>query len=240
MYFVFDLETVPDLELIRNAVDGTADDDAALMELATEQLSRNKSGFMPPMFHRIVSWAGLWIENTGEPRNKVSWSGENEKEGIIRLMEALSVYKDFGLIHHNGKGFDLPVITYRAMKYGLQTSSRLNTHDIKYRFSKMNVDLMDEFSNFGASMAPKLKHLGLLIGIPFKQTAEGDAVYEMFSRGELDRIEHYCYEDVMATYLVWLHLKFTVGELSDELFANLKDRATAKLKEIQERKFDVQ
>ncbi len=238
MFFVFDLETVPDLELLRKAIPDASDNDETLLEQATEQISRNKSGFMPPMFHRIVSWVGLWIENNGEPKNKVAWSGTDEKDGLVKLMEALSIYKDFGLIHHNGKGFDLPVITYRALKYGLQVTPRLNTYDIKYRFSRVNVDLMDEFSNFGASMAPKLKHLGLLIDIPFKQTAEGNEVYAMFNRGEIDQIEHYCYEDVVATYLVWLHLKYTVGELQPETFANLKDRATTKLKEIQDRSFD--
>ena len=237
MFFVFDLETVPDIDLIRNAIEDPSDDDTTLLEQATEQISRNKSGFMPPMFHKIVAWVGLWIENNGEPRNKVSWSGDNEAEGLKKLFEALSAFKDFGLIHHNGKGFDLPVITYRAMKYGLQLPPRLNTHDIKYRFSRVNVDLMDEFSNYGASMAPKLKHLGLLINIPFKQTAEGNAVHKMFQQGLIDQIEHYCYEDVMATYLVWLHLKFTVSELQSEFFNNLKDRATTKLLEIQSREF---
>lgn len=237
MFFVFDLETVPDIELIRKVIDDPSDDDASLLEQATDQISRNKSGFMPPMFHKIVSWVGLWIENNGEPRNKVAWSGDDEKEGLKRLFDALSAYKDFGLIHHNGKGFDLPVITYRALKFGLQIPIRLNTYDIKYRFSKVNVDLMDEFSNFGASMAPKLKHLGLLINIPFKQTAEGDAVYDMFQQGKLEQIEHYCYEDVMATYLVWLHLKFTVAELQVETFHNLRDRALAKLQEIQSKVF---
>jgi predicted PolB exonuclease-like 3'-5' exonuclease len=96
---------------------------------------------------------------------------------------------------------------------------------------------MDEFSNYGASMGPKLKHLGLLIDIPFKQTAEGNAVYDMFKEGKIDQIEHYCYEDVMATYLIWLHLKFTVGELQAETFSNLKERASSKLTEIQSREF---
>lgn len=237
MFFVFDLETIPDIDLLRSAVDNASADDAEMLEQATDQISRNKSGFMPPMFHKIVSWVGLWIENNGEPRNKVSWSGDDEKEGLQKLFEALLIYKDFGLIHHNGKGFDLPVITYRAMKYGLQIPVRLNTHDIKYRFSKVNVDLMDEFSNYGASMGPKLKHLGLLIDIPFKQTAEGDAVYDMYKAGKIDQIEHYCYEDVMATYLIWLHLKYTVGELQAETFANLKDRASTKLNEIQSKEF---
>jgi 3'-5' exonuclease len=233
MFFVFDLETVPDIALLRKAIENPSDDDTELLEQATEQISRNKTGFMPPMFHRIVSWVGLWIENNGDPRNKASWSGEDEKAGIQQLMDCLSAFKDFGLIHHNGKGFDLPVLTYRAMKYGLQMNNRLSAYDIKYRFSKFNVDLMDEFSNFGASQGPKLKHLGLLIDLPFKQTGEGNHVYEMFKAGDYARIEHYCYEDVMATYLVWLHLKYTSGELKTETFDNLRDRAKSKLLEIQ-------
>lgn len=79
MFFVFDLETIPDIDLLRSAVDNASEDDNEMLEQATEQISRNKSGFMPPMFHRIVSWVGLWIENNGEPRNKVSWSGDDEK-----------------------------------------------------------------------------------------------------------------------------------------------------------------
>lgn len=233
MKFVFDLETIPDIDLIRKSIDGASDDDATLMEQATEQLSRNKTGFMPPAFQRIVAWVGLWIEETGQPKNKVSWSGADEKEGLQKLIDALLTYRDFGLIHHNGKGFDLPVILYRAMKHGLQLPKRLNSQDIRYRFSKDNVDLVDEFTNYGASQWPKLKHLGALVGVPFKQTGEGNAVDVMFKEGKIEAIEHYCYEDVMATYLIWLHLKYTNGDMDAELFANLKERAMSKLVEIQ-------
>jgi 3'-5' exonuclease len=235
MFFVFDLETVPDFEFVRRVINEPNDDDTLLLEQAGEELARNKSGFLPPMYHRIVSWVGLWIDNLGEPRQKLSWNGTNEKEGLLKLIDALNTYKDFGLIHHNGRGFDLPVITYRAMKHGLQLPLRLNNREIKYRYSDRNIDLVDEFSNYGASSWPKLKHIGLLIGIPFKQIGEGNVVLEMYRNNELDRIEHYCYEDVMATYLVWLYLKYTVGDLTVERFENLRDRALLKLTEIQEK-----
>lgn len=185
------------------------------------------------MYHRMVSWVGLWIENTGGPKQKVAWSGENEKEGLKQIFDAIGTYKDFGLIHHNGKGFDIPVLTYRAMKHGLQMPVRMHDYDIRYRYSRHNVDLVDEFSNYGASSWPKLKHLGQLIGIPFKQTGEGNEVLAMFQRGELDLIEHYCYEDVMATYIVWLYHQYTAGHIPEDQFNNLKDRAMSKLEEIQ-------
>ena len=233
MFFVFDVETVPDFEFVRQVIDDPLEDEDELLIQASEDLARNSSGFLPPMYHRMISWVGLWIENNGVPKQKVGWNGTDEKEGLKELFDALSTYKDFGLVHHNGRGFDLPLLTYRALKHGLQMPKRLNHYEIKYRYSDDNVDLLDEFSNYGASSWPKLKHLGYLIGIPFKQTGEGNEVLEMFRDEKLDEIEHYCYEDVMATYVVWLHLKYTVGDITKKLFDNLNDRAMNKLDEIQ-------
>ena len=233
MFFIFDVETIPDFKFVRKVLQDQESDNDILLERASEELARNKSGFLPPMFHRMVSWVGLWIENTGEPRQKVAWNGENEKEGLKQLFDAINTYRDFGLIHHNGKGFDIPLITYRAMKHGLQMPLRMNDHEIRYRYSKQNVDLVDEFSNYGASSWPKLKHLGYLIDIPFKQTGEGNEVLAMYQEGKLDDIEHYCYEDVIATYIVWLHMKHTIGDIPEDAFNNLNERALAKLKEIQ-------
>lgn len=233
MFFIFDVETIPDFEFIRNVLNDPDSDEDELLLTASEELARNKSGFLPPMYHRVISWVGLWIENTGQPRQKLSWNGNDEKEGLLKIFEAIGTYKDFGLIHHNGKGFDIPLITYRAMKHGLQMPVRMNDYEIRYRYSKHNVDLVDEFSNYGASSWPKLKHLGQLIGIPFKQTGEGNEVLAMYRRGELDLIEHYCYEDVMATYIIWLYHQYTIGMIPVELFENLKERALTKLNEIQ-------
>lgn len=233
MFFVFDVETVPDFEFVRQIIENPEENEDDLLIQASEELVHNSSGFLPPMYHKMISWVGLWIENNGVPKQKVGWHGTDEEAGLKELFDALGTYKDFGLVHHNGRSFDLPLLTYRALKHGLQMPRRLNHYDIKYRYSNDNVDLLDEFSNYGASSWPKLKHLGSLIGIPFKQTGEGNEVLQMFRDDKLADIEHYCHEDVMATYIVWLHLKYTVGDISKELFDNLNDRALAKLKEIQ-------
>ena len=233
MFFVFDIESIPDIPFLRNLLPEAPEDDEQLFEMAAEEFGRGKSGFLPPMYHQMVSWVGLWITSSGEPRQKVAWSGKDERQGLVELIDTLRSYKDFGLIHHNGKGFDLPLITYRAIKHGLQLPARLSNHDIRYRFSKHNLDLMDEFSNFGASSYPKLKHIGTLIGVPVKVTGEGNEVLDMYNNGRISQIEHYCYEDVMATYLIWLHVQYTNGALREAEFQNLRARALSKLLEIQ-------
>jgi|AntRauTorcE11897_2_1112592.scaffolds.fasta_scaffold07139_4 predicted PolB exonuclease-like 3'-5' exonuclease len=233
MFFVFDIETVPDIAFIRKVLNQPDAGEEKLLEIAGHELGRGKSDFLPPMYHRVVSWAGLWIENSGMPRQKKTWNGTDETEGLKILFDTLSTYKDFGLIHHNGRGFDLPVITYRALKLGLQMPGRLSHHDIKYRYSNVNIDLQDELSNYGASSWPKLDHLSQLIDIPVKKTGAGSQVLAMYKNGELEKIERYCFEDVMGTYIVWLHLKFTSGDISRKIFSNLKERAIGKLNEIQ-------
>lgn len=234
MFFVFDIESIPDFKFIRSLLENPAEDDDELLIQASEELARNSSGFLPPMYHQMVSWVGLWISNTGEPKQKLSWTGADEKQGLLSLIDALQTYKDFGLIHHNGRGFDLPLILYRAMKHHLQLPHRLNKYEIRYRFSKENIDLIDEFSNYGASSWPKLNHVSSLVGIPVKQTGHGNEVLKMFRENELEKIERYCYEDVVGTYLVWLHYRYTIGEMDSALFENLKTRAMQKLKDIQD------
>jgi predicted PolB exonuclease-like 3'-5' exonuclease len=140
MFFVFDIETIPDFDFIRQVLEMPEASNDEAHEIASEELARNKSGFLPPMYHQMVSWVGLWIENNGMPRQKSAWNGINETEGLKALFDALNTYKDFGLIHHNGRGFDLPVITYRSLKHELQMPGRISHRDIKYRYSNHNID----------------------------------------------------------------------------------------------------
>lgn len=233
MYFVFDIESIPDIPLLRSVMEDPPEEEEALLEKASETFGRGASLFLPPIFHQIVSWVGLWITSRMEPKEMASWTGNEEAEGVKKLADTLSQFKDFKVVHHNGKGFDLPLITYRAVKHGIVLPGRLFHHDIRYRFSRDNVDLMDEFSNYGASNYPGLKHLGALIGIPVKQTGMGSDVLEMYRKKEFSKIENYCHEDVMGTYLVWLHLKFTSGELKKDIFESLRTRALEKLHKIQ-------
>lgn len=232
-YFVFDTETIPDFDFIRRVLHDSDSDENVLLEKASEELARNSSGFLPPMFHRLVSWVGLWVDERGKPRSKSTWSGEDEKHGLDLILLEFQKNPNFGLIHHNGRGFDVPLLTYRCLKHELVLPPRFTNKDFKYRFSGVNFDLQDQMSDFGASSWPKLKHLSALIGIEAKQVGEGNLVLEMFQNGDLKRIEDYCEEDVLITYLVWLAHRHTIGAIDSDSFSDLKKRAMDKLFELQ-------
>lgn len=232
-YFVFDTETIPDFVLIRQVLHDFESDENELLEKASEELARNQSGFLPPMFHRMVSWVGLWVDELGKPLSKSAWSGEDEKKGLELILLEFQKDPNFGLVHHNGRGFDVPLLTYRCLKHEFVLPPRFNNKDFKYRFSGVNFDLQDQMSDFGASSWPKLKHLSALIGIEAKQVGEGNLVLEMFRNGDLKRIEDYCEEDVLITYLVWLAYRHTIGLIAPVSFSDLKKRAMDKLFELQ-------
>lgn len=229
---IFDTETIPDISLLRTVVPGEFTSDDELIKTASEQIAKNKEGFLPPMFHQMVSWAALITDSVGKPIDKQSWVGADEKSGLQKLFSVFESHPAFSAVHHNGRGFDFPMITYRALKHGLVLPQTITKYEFKQRFSRVNIDLQEELSQFGASSWPKLKHLGALVGIPVKTVAEGNQVLELWRAGALPRIEAYCYEDVLATYLIWLTLQHTYGEIKEDHFLDLRSRAVKKLEEI--------
>src|SRR5690625_7853953 len=112
MLFVFDVETIPDFDFLRNVLDSAETDEDLLLEQAAEELSRGGSGFLPPMYHRIISWVGLWIDNDGNPVTKKGGYGEEEAEGWGQLFDEVMNYREVGRSHDKGKGADLQRSAY--------------------------------------------------------------------------------------------------------------------------------
>ena len=82
------------------------------------------------------------------------------------------------------------------------------------------------------------KNISLSREVPMNLGAEQALLGAIISNNlAFEKIENYCYEDVVATYLVWLHLQFTRGYLKTSEFENLKKRALNKLGEIQRLEF---
>lgn len=235
MLFVFNITTIPNKDFLKITIRDQN-------ELSGDPLTSQNPDILdqqplPPMYHKMISWVGLWIDNMGEPRQKLSWSGANELEGLEELRNGLNIYKDFGLIHHKGRSHSLPLIHYLALKYGLQMPARLSHHDIRYRYSKDNLDISEELNNYGASKAPDLLHLAQLIGLPILPKPDVLSLYEL---DRFQDIEDHNLNSVMTIYLIWLQLGYVKDDLSADQFVNLKKRALQKLEEIQARIREVE
>jgi len=223
----FDIETVPDVEAGRliYGLDGLSDDDVIR---AMRQLRRQRVGhdFMPPHLQRVVA-IGLVLEHEGTVR---AWSLGKPKSGeselIARFFEGLEQYRPT-LVSWNGGGFDLPVLSYRALRHGISAPAywemgdrerdfRFNNYVSRYHWR--HVDLMDVLAHFQPRSNAPLDEVARLIGLPGKSGVGGEHVADAWLAGDIGAIRDYCEIDTMNTYLIWLRFERLRGRVQAEAY----------------------
>jgi predicted PolB exonuclease-like 3'-5' exonuclease len=221
-HLVFDIETVPDVELGRRLLGLEGLDDAQVARaMFTLQRQRNGSDFLPLEQHRVVAISCV-LRNREQLR---VWSlgdpGSSEEELITRFFDGIDRYTP-DLVSWNGAGFDLPVLHYRALKAGVAAprywetgdndgSFRYNNYLSRYHWRHM--DLMDLLSGFQPRARASLADMGALLSIPGKMGFSGAQVWDAVLAGELAVVRNYCEWDVLNTYLVLLRFELFRGRL---------------------------
>jgi predicted PolB exonuclease-like 3'-5' exonuclease len=225
---VFDIETVPDVALGRRlyGLEGLSDEQVAKAMFA---LRRQGSGgdFLPLEQHRVVAIScvlrsrdGLTVWSLGEP-------GTPEAELVQRFYDGIEKYSP-DLVSWNGSGFDLPVLTYRALLHGVQAARFWETgeEDPAFRYNNYlsryhwrHTDLMDVLSSFQGRGRASLSNMATLLGLPGKLGFDGSQVWEAFQAGNLVGIRRYCETDVLNTWLIWLRFAQLRAALSREQHA---------------------
>ncbi|MEJ2687961.1 MAG: 3'-5' exonuclease [Gammaproteobacteria bacterium] len=227
--FVFDIETVPDVEAGRRLYDlqdlpdkDTAD---AMFHLRREQTGGSE--FLRHHLQRIVA-----ISVVLRSRDMVKvWSLGDveapEEELIQRFFDGIDKFAPT-LVSWIGSGFDLPVIHYRALLHGVQAPRYWETGDedrefrwnnYLNRFHERHTDLMDVLAGYqGRAVAP-LDEIATLLGFPGKMGMSGAKVWDNYLAGDLPGIRNYCETDVLNTYLVYLRFELMRGRLTRERYA---------------------
>ncbi len=239
MICVFDIETIPDADLIRKTLHVEGGDMEVSNIAMGEQEAKSGSSFLPLPYHKIVAISAVIADDFGVFQKVSSMDGENEEDMIRDFLKFLDSYNP-KLISFNGRSFDVPLLMIRAMRYNLTCSAYFEVENrelgknkwdnYRYRFSdRFHVDLMDHISEFGATRGLKLDVLCSLIGAPGKFDVKGDQVMELFYEGEIEKIKEYCESDVLNTY--WLYLKYELlkGNLVIEDFKRSLDIMGSKL-----------
>jgi predicted PolB exonuclease-like 3'-5' exonuclease len=229
--FVFDIETIPDVEFGRRlyGLDDLSDKQVGYVMQAKR---REESGteFLSYEQHRIVAISvalrsrdTFRVWSLGDPN-------ASEAEIIQRFFDGIEKYTP-DLVSWNGGGFDLPVLHYRAMRYGVAAPRYWESGDedqaFRYnnylnRYHARHLDLMDVLSSFQSRARVSLQAIASLLGFPGKLGMSGDKVWEAYLDGQIELIRNYCETDVLNTYLVFLRFELIRGHLNrEEYFAEL-------------------
>jgi 3'-5' exonuclease len=221
--FVFDIETIPDVDSGRRLHKLTGLDDSdtgkAMLHLRQQQTG---SEFLPLHLHRVCA-----ISVVLRHADKVKvWSlGEAdapEAELVQRFFDGIDKFAPT-LVSWNGGGFDLPVLHYRALLHGIQAPRYWDTggddRDFKWnnylgRYHERHTDLMDVLANYQPRAAAKLDEIATMLGFPGKMGMSGAHVREAYQAGEIEHIRNYCETDVLNTYLVYLRFEFIRGRMT--------------------------
>lgn len=225
---IFDIETVPDTS-----------GGAKLLELeglnkkdiikAMEHTQFQKSGtmFQPLHLHKIVAISVLYKNN--EKLSLLSLGDEDSKESeLLNLFfSAIDKYQP-QLVSWNGKGFDSPVIHYRALIHGVSSIKYWDKGDddreFKWnnylnRYHDRHLDLMDVMS--GYKKPASLTDIAQLIGAPGKYGIDGSKVTDYYLENDIKKIRDYCETDVLNTYFVFLRYQLISNNITRDNYKKL-------------------
>ena len=225
---VFDIETVPDTESGAKLLDlNNLSKEDIIKAMEHTQFQKTGNMFQPLHLHKIVAISVLYKNN--EKLSLLSLGEEDSKESdLLKLFfGAIDKYQP-QLISWNGKGFDSPVMHYRALLHGISSikywDKGEDDRDFKWnnylnRYHDRHLDLMDILSGF--KKPASLTDIAQLIGAPGKYGIDGSKVSDFYLANDIKKIRDYCETDVLNTYLVFLRYKLISNSITNENYNNL-------------------
>lgn len=241
--FVFDIETVPDVELGRRIYGLQGLDDRQVGD-AMQAKRREDTGseFLSLEQQRVVAISvaarmrdSFRVWSLGEP-------DAPEAELIQRFFDGIEKYTP-DLVSWNGGGFDLPVLHYRALRHGIvapryweagEADQAFRFNNYLSRYHSRHLDLMDVLSSYQGRARVSLEGAAMLLGLPGKLGMSGAKVWDAYLDGQIAEIRNYCETDVVNTYLIFLRFDMMRGRLLPEEYraevARVRDVLTQQAK----------
>ena len=246
---VFDIETVPDVTLGRRlyGLEGLPDEQVARAMFALRRQGRaatmagaagHGGDFLPLEQQRVVAISCALRNGDGFRIWSLGDVTAGEAELVQRFFDGIEKFSP-DLVSWNGSGFDLPVLTYRALLVGAQAprfwetgegdpAFRYNNYLSRYHWR--HTDLMDVLSGFQNRSRVSLANMACLLGLPGKLGFDGGQVWQAWQRGEVAAIRRYCETDVLNTWLIYLRFALLRGLLSRSQHAEEVERVRGTLR----------
>jgi hypothetical protein len=222
-FLVFDIETVPDGELIRRVrfAGEAISPDEAVERFRREMLERSggRSDFIPASYHHPVAVSVMRVNDRFVPTAIKCLDAPKfrPREIIADWWRGLGMHQSV-LVSFNGRVFDLPVLELGAFRYGISARGHFTERfGRRWRYATNHIDLLEWLSNHGAApVAGGLNLLSKLLGKPGKIGVRGADVLDLHRAGQVREINDYCMTDVLDTYFVFLRTRVMTGELTLE------------------------
>lgn len=199
-HLVLDIETIPDPELPRQ-------DDGDRVP--------------PPPYNQIVTLGCLLLEDYAPKRLGVVGERKSEGEMLLDFAHWLDQKKPT-VVTWNGRSFDMPVITSRALRHGVPMPWWFTDRNTRYRYSTDgHFDLMDFLADFGAAKNARLDVYARLVGFPGKTGIDGSKVLPMVHAGRIEEVNSYCLCDVVQTAGIFLRVELLRGSFDRARYREL-------------------
>ncbi len=224
-YFVFDIESVADGELIarvRYPGDGLSPAEA-VARYRGELLEKYGTDFVPYTFQIPVSVVVAKVDQEFRLGEIALLDAPDFRPHEItsKFWRGWEAYHRPTLVSFNGRTFDLPLMELAAFRYGVAAAGwfdvKSRTYDQprnRYNLTS-HMDLHDILTNFGAArFNGGLNLAATILGKPGKMEVQGHMVQDMYDQGRLAEINRYCCCDVLDTYFVLLRVCVIMGRLT--------------------------
>ena len=252
--FVFDIETIPDLRAAANLLGNQQDLEVLRQALVHYHLdvTGGKNAFFRQPFHQVIVIS--FLEAEIEYNNNLEFYHIKQiRSGGTINSDEYEIVKGFfhylasinpRLVSFNGKTFDLSVLKYRAMLYGIQakwlhqSGDKWNNYNAKYNLD-WHCDLIDALSDFGSSARVKMNEVCAMLNFPGKLETEGSMVEEMYKSRKLREIRDYCELDVINTYLIYIRYMHHVAKISKDSYNKMIDNLISFLQQENKSHFTI-
>ncbi len=225
--FVFDIETVPDVDGARRIYGlSDLDDGDVAKAMYHKRMQEAGTDFLRHHLHRIVAISAVLRSRDQLKVWSLGTAESSESELLQRFFGGIEKYTPT-LVSWNGGGFDLPVIHYRALLKGVQAPRYWDNGDddrqFRYnnylnRFHYRHTDLMDVLAGYQNRACAPLDQIATLLGFPGKLGMDGSQVWDHYQQGDVEGIRQYCETDVLNTFLVYLRWSLIRGELDPQAY----------------------
>lgn len=245
-YFVFDIESVADGDLISDVRYPKSDPscrlsaDDAIAEYRKELMEQKGSDFIPHTFHVPVSVVVAKLAEDFSIVDLVALDEPNYRPHVIaeNFWRGWKAYGCPTLVSFNGRSFDLPVMELAAFRYGISVPDWFNMKARTYEQKRnrynldSHLDLHDVMTNFSACRFNGGLNLAAnILGTPGKMDTAGFMVQDLFLENKLQQINDYCRCDVLDTYFVLLRCATMMGWMGLERERELVEQTKGWLEE---------